>query len=78
MLGALGGVDLNTASREALDLIGLIGRDHIEQIIRERPFRDWDDFKQRVPGISDKLVQDLQQAGVKIGGARAETGGGGA
>ncbi len=77
MLGGIGGVDLNTAGREALQLIGRFGGEHIEQIIRNRPFRDWDDLKQRVPGIDDKLVQQLQQAGVTIGGTRAKTGGGG-
>lgn len=75
-IGNIANIDLNTAGREVLERIG-IGGERSEQIINKRPFANWEDLKQRVPGIDDKVVNMLQQAGVKIGGTKASGGGGG-
>lgn len=69
MPGAIGdanGVNLNSASREELERVGGLGPDRAERIIQQRPIRSWDDLK-NMEGFSDKLVQDLRQAGATIG-----------
>jgi DNA uptake protein ComE-like DNA-binding protein len=74
MPGAIGdanGVDLNNASEQDLERVGGLGRDRAQRIVQQRPFQSWDDLKNKVEGFSDKLVQDLQQAGATIGGRKA-------
>lgn len=69
MPGAIGearGVDLNTASVEELERVGGIGRERAERIVRERPFNSWEDLK-RIEGFSDKLINDLREAGATLG-----------
>ncbi len=73
MPGAIGdakGVDLNSASQQDLERVGGLGPDRARKIIQQRPIRSWDDLKKR-EGFSDRLVQDLRQAGATIGGQRA-------
>ncbi|HYZ33937.1 MAG TPA: helix-hairpin-helix domain-containing protein [Crenalkalicoccus sp.] len=65
-IGDAKGVNLNTASVDELERIGGIGRQRAERIVQARPFASWDDLK-RVEGFSDKLVQDLREAGATLG-----------
>ncbi len=46
--------------------MGGLGRERAQRIVENRPFRSWDDLK-RVEGFSDKLVDDLRQAGATLG-----------
>lgn len=74
MPGAIGdakGVDLNTASEEELERVGGLGRERARRIVQNRPFRSWDDLK-KIEGFSDKLIEDLKQAGATIGGKGGE------
>lgn len=74
MPGAIGdakGVDLNSASREELERVGGLGRDRAERLIQARPLRSWDDVK-RIEGFSATLVNDLREAGARVGGERDE------
>jgi DNA uptake protein ComE-like DNA-binding protein len=69
MPGAIGdanGVDLNAASRDELERVGGLGSHRADRIMRQRPFQSWDDLR-RIEGFSDKLVQDLRQAGATLG-----------
>jgi DNA uptake protein ComE-like DNA-binding protein len=66
-IGDAGGVDLNSASQEELEEVGGLGRERAKRIIDARPLRSWDDVK-KISGFSDKLVEDLQQAGARISG----------
>ncbi len=69
-IGDAGGVDLNTANEQELERVGGLGRERAQRIVQSRPFSSWDDVK-KIEGFSDKLVQDLRQAGARIGGQRA-------
>ncbi len=74
MPGAIGdanGVDLNTASEQDLENVGGLGRERARRIIQSRPLNSWEDVK-NIEGFSDKLVQDLKQAGARIGGRGSE------
>jgi len=74
MPGAIGdakGVDLNTASEDELERVGGLGRERATRIIQNRPIKGWDDLR-KIDGFSDKLVQDLKQAGATIGGRGGE------
>ncbi len=74
MPGAIGdanGVDLNTASEQELERVGGLGQDRARRIVQQRPFQSWEDVKNKIEGFSDKLVEDLKQAGATIGGRRA-------
>lgn len=74
MSGAIGdanGVDLNSASEEQLENVGGLGRDRARRLIQARPLNGWEDVKS-IEGFSDTLVNDLRQAGARIGNERGE------
>lgn len=66
-IGDARNIDLNKASREELDSIGGLGRERVQRIMESRPFRSWDDLR-RVEGVGGTLVDDLRQAGARLGG----------
>ncbi len=73
MPGAIGkaqNVDLNRASEQELAQVGGLGPERARRIVQSRPFRSWDDLK-GVEGFSDKLVDDLRQAGATLGGGES-------
>ena len=74
MPGAIGdanGVDLNTASQDQLEQVGGLGKERARQIIEARPLDSWEDVK-RIEGFSDTLVNDLRQAGARVGSDRGD------
>ena len=59
-------VDLNTAGvNEIAGLPGVSPR-LAEAIISRRPIRNWDDLKE-VPGMSQGLIKQLRNSGVRLG-----------
>ena len=66
-IGSANGVDLNSASEQELEKVGGLGPDRARRIIDARPLGSWDDVK-RIEGFGEKLTEDLQQAGARIGG----------
>jgi len=65
-------VDLNKASVADLDSIKGIGPSTSGRILSARknaPFKDWQDFIQRVPGIGDKRAAQLSAHGLTVNGA---------
>lgn len=64
-------VDLNKATAADLDSIKGIGPSTSSRILSERknaPFKDWQDFIQRVPGIGDKRAAQLSTHGLTVNG----------
>jgi len=64
-------VDLNKASAADLDSIKGIGPSTSSRILSERksaPFKDWQDFIQRVQGIGDKRANQLSSHGLTVNG----------
>lgn len=63
-------MDINKATAEELEqafqVDGTRARYLIDHRTRSGPFRSWDDVKQ-VPGFEDKMVENLEQAGLTIG-----------
>jgi len=70
-IGDANGVDLNTASQDQLEQVGGLGKERARQIIEARPLDSWEDVK-RIEGFSDTLVNDLRQAGARVGSDRGD------
>ena len=68
-------VEVNTADETALESVKGIGPVHARAIIDERtkngPFKDADDLANRVKGIGQKSVKNLEAAGLTINGSSA-------
>ena len=68
--GAVGAVDLNTATAEQLQTVRGIGSKTAEIIIQERVrggrFESLQDLSDRVRGIGPKRLQSLQAAGLTV------------
>ncbi|MEM5342588.1 ComEA family DNA-binding protein [Paraburkholderia azotifigens] len=68
-------VEVNSADQAALESVKGIGPAHAKAIIDERtkngPFKDADDLANRVKGIGQKSVKNLEAAGLTINGSSA-------
>jgi hypothetical protein len=64
------GVALNTASEDDLSVKAGLGLQRARHIRASRPFRSWDDVK-RVEGLTNAIVDALQNAGAVLGDADA-------
>lgn len=58
-------IDLNRSSEQELAELPMVGQKRAEELIRNRPFKSWDDVE-RVPGISKGMVDDLKSGGARI------------
>src|ERR1700742_4884211 len=68
--GFAAAVEVNSADQAALESVKAIGPAHAKAIIDERtkngPFKDADDLANRVKGIGQKSVKNLEAAGLTI------------
>lgn len=62
-------IDINHATVDELARLDGVGRERAQEIIRSRPFRNWEDVR-RIPGLEDRVFQALQK-GATIGGGMA-------
>ncbi|HCA18738.1 MAG: helix-hairpin-helix domain-containing protein [Alcaligenes sp.] len=76
-LGLAGAVDLNTADVQQLQQIKGIGPRTAELILEERqrggPFDSLQDLADRVKGIGAKKIITMEQSGLKVEPAKAQT-----
>lgn len=59
--------DLNSIDESDLRKMPMVGEVRAQRILENRPFENWDDLKYKVPGISNRMVQDLREGGAFIG-----------
>jgi DNA uptake protein ComE-like DNA-binding protein len=59
-------VDLNTASLDVIADLPLVGYKRAQTIIDARPIRNWKELE-KLPGFDKELVNDLKNAGVRLG-----------
>lgn len=62
-------IDINHATVDELARLEGVGRERAQEIIRRRPFRNWEDVRQ-IPGLEEKVLEALQR-GATIGGGMA-------
>jgi DNA uptake protein ComE-like DNA-binding protein len=77
-------VNINSASREELQQAFQVDGERAEYLVRKRKelggFDNWEQVKEVVPSFDDKMVENLQQAGLTLsdGSNRDRSGGDGA
>ena len=59
-------VDLNTAEIAEITSLPGVSPRIAEAIVARRPIRNWDDLKE-VPGMSQGLIKQLRNSGVRLG-----------
>jgi DNA uptake protein ComE-like DNA-binding protein len=59
-------VDLNTTDFDTLKQMPMVGEKRADFIFNHRPYTNWDDLKNKVPGISDGMIDDLKRGGAII------------
>jgi DNA uptake protein ComE-like DNA-binding protein len=66
-VGLANGIDLNSASEEELEQVGVLDRDRAHRLVEARPLANWGDVE-RIAGFGRELRENLQRAGARIGG----------
>jgi DNA uptake protein ComE-like DNA-binding protein len=56
-------VNLNKADYNEIANLRMVGDVRAHNIIDHRPYSDWDDLKQKVPSISEGMVEDIKKSG---------------
>lgn len=62
-------VEVNVATRAALESLPGLGPALVQRLLDGRPFRDWADLMQRVPGVKAATARKLSAAGLRVSGA---------
>ena len=58
-------INLNTASKEQLSNLRMVGETRARFIIENRPFKDWEELD-KVPGLSKGMIDDMKKSGATI------------
>jgi competence protein ComEA len=61
-------VEANTATRAALESLPGLGPALVQRLLAARPFQDWQDLTQRVPGLKAGTARKLSDAGLRVAG----------
>jgi DNA uptake protein ComE-like DNA-binding protein len=56
-------INLNTASYEDIRHLRMVGDTRAHFIIDHRPYKTWDEFRDKVPGISEGMIDDIRNSG---------------
>jgi DNA uptake protein ComE-like DNA-binding protein len=65
-------LDINTASKEELAELPMIGEERAQILVQQRPFHDWSEIDD-LPGFSAGLVEEIQEEGAYLGAQGQET-----
>lgn len=60
-------VDINASNLEDLRSVFPVDEDSLNQILNNRPYQSWADFKNKNPGFSDPMLRGIRESGVIIG-----------
>lgn len=60
-------INLNTASYEDIRHLRMVGDTRAHFIIDHRPYKNWDELREKVPGVSEGLIDDIRKSGGVIG-----------
>jgi len=60
-------VDINASNVEDLRRVFPVDEDSLNQILKNRPYQSWDDFKAKNPGFSEPMLRAIRKSGVIIG-----------
>jgi DNA uptake protein ComE-like DNA-binding protein len=55
-------ININTATKDELAALPMIGDERAETLIEQRPFYNWDELDE-LPGFDESLIQDIQASG---------------
>ena len=69
-------VEVNTATRAELESLPGLGPALAQRLLAARPFKDWVDLMQRVPGVKHAAARKLSAAGLRVGGVALASAGG--
>ena len=61
-------VDANNATRAELESLPGLGPALVQRLLAARPFKDWADLMQRVPGIKTAAARKLSAGGLRVAG----------
>ena len=61
-------VDANTATRAELESLPGLGPALVQRLLAARPFVDWADLMQRVPGVKAATARKLSAVGLRVAG----------
>ncbi len=59
-------VDLNTADFDSIAKLPMVGEKRAHFIVDNRPYNDWEEVINKVPGFSEGMVQDLKKSNATI------------
>jgi DNA uptake protein ComE-like DNA-binding protein len=59
-------VNLNTAPEDILAVVPGIGPQRAHLIVQRRPFSNWTEVRQAVPGIDSKMIDMLMRLGASV------------
>lgn len=62
-------IEANTATRAELESLPGLGPALVQRLLAARPFRDWADLMQRVPGVKAAAARRLSAAGLRVAGS---------
>jgi DNA uptake protein ComE-like DNA-binding protein len=58
-------ININTASKDELATLPMMGDERAETLVEQRPFHSWDELDE-LPGFDEKLVEDIQASGAYL------------
>ncbi len=59
-------INLNKAPVEELTNLRMVGETRAHFVVDHRPYKDWNDLKSKIPGISDQMIDDMKRSGATL------------
>lgn len=59
-------LNINTASIEELESLPMVGDTRAQYLVENRPYKDWDDVRLKVPSFSETMINDLKKGGATV------------